>query len=105
LAKIPEEYVKIYSIVLKAHDEVITRIRPGIKAKEVDKVARSIITNEGYGQYFTHRTGHGLGLDVHEEPYIRSGSDIVLKEGMVFTVESGIYLPGKFGVRIVRISP
>jgi len=97
---IPEEYTRIHSVVLKAHDEAIARVRPGVRAKEVDRVARSIIAAEGYGRYFTHRTGHGLGLEVHEEPYIHSGNNTVLKEGMVFTVEPGIYLPEKYGVRI-----
>lgn len=73
---------------------------PGVAAQDVDLAARRVIESAGYGQYFIHRTGHGLGLDVHEGPYIRSGNQELLKPGMAFTIEPGIYLPGRGGVRI-----
>ncbi len=91
---------KIYSIVKNAQETAISYIKPGVAAEEIDKVARGIISGEGYGDNFIHRTGHGIGLDVHEEPFIREGNKLRLKRGMVFTVEPGIYLPGEFGVRI-----
>ena len=78
----------------------IEKVKPGVKASEVDKAARDYITNAGYGEQFLHRTGHGLGIDIHEEPYISASNDITLTEGMVFTIEPGIYLPGIGGVRI-----
>lgn len=75
-------------------------VRPGATAGEVDRAAREVIEKAGYGQYFIHRTGHGLGLEAHEEPYIRAGNELILKPGMTFTIEPGIYLPGENGVRI-----
>ncbi|NPA74287.1 MAG: aminopeptidase P family protein [Epsilonproteobacteria bacterium] len=91
---------KIYDIVLKAQEEAIKFAKAGVKACEVDKVARSVIEKAGYGKYFIHSTGHGVGLDIHELPVISKRDETILKEGMVFTVEPGIYLPGEFGVRI-----
>jgi Xaa-Pro aminopeptidase len=91
---------KIYETVLKAQEAAIKTTKPGVKAEQVDMAARKIIEDSGYGKYFTHRTGHGLGLDVHEEPYITIGNKTILKSGMTFTIEPGIYFPGKFGVRI-----
>ena len=73
---------------------------PGVSASDVDNAARSVIEQAGYGKYFTHRTGHGLGLEGHEEPYIRGDNDQLLKEGMTFTIEPGIYLPDRGGVRV-----
>ena len=94
------ELEKIYNIVLKANLAAIAAVRPGVKAKDVDKAARDVITEAGYGELFLHRTGHGLGLSVHEEPYITSVNELVLEEGMTFTIEPGIYLEGIGGVRI-----
>jgi Xaa-Pro dipeptidase len=91
---------EIYHIVAQSQEAAIRTVKPGIKGEEVDASARGVIENAGYGEYFTHRTGHGLGLEVHEEPYIAQGNDTVLKPGMAFTIEPGIYLFGKFGVRI-----
>jgi len=71
-----------------------------MKAKEIDGTARGVIEKAGYGRFFTHRTGHGLGLDVHEEPYIGPDGEIILENGMTFTIEPGIYVPGLGGVRI-----
>ena len=98
--KFPKEIQKIYDIVLKAQESAIKAIRVGIKAKELDKIARNIITDAGYGKYFVHSLGHGVGLDIHEWPYINSRNEIILKEGMVFTIEPGIYIPNAFGIRI-----
>ena len=97
---VSEEASKIYDIVLKANTSAIKACKPGVKFSELDKIARDIISDAGYGQYFTHRLGHGLGIDVHEFPDVSSKTDDVLEEGMVFTIEPGIYKPGVAGVRI-----
>lgn len=91
---------EIYNIVLEANLAAIAKVKPGVKAKEIDKAARDCITEKGYGEFFLHRTGHGLGLSVHEEPYITGVNEIVLEEGMTFTIEPGIYLQGIGGVRL-----
>ncbi len=95
-----KELETAYDLVLEANRAAKDAIRPGITAEEVDRVARKVITDGGFGPYFTHRTGHGLGLEVHEEPYIVEGNGLTLKLGHTFTVEPGIYLPGKGGVRV-----
>ena len=95
-----KEAEKIYSIVLKAHHAAIAAVRPGVTAGQLDKIARDIITKEGYGEYFTHRLGHGLGSNVHEFPSIMKDSELVIKEGMCFSIEPGIYVPTIAGVRI-----
>jgi len=100
IGNIDFEYQKIAEIVLKSNEAGRKAIKPGVTASSVDQAARKVIENAGYGEYFFHRTGHGLGLEGHEEPYIREGNDIKLKIGMTFTVEPGIYLPGRNGVRI-----
>ena len=91
---------KIYDIVLKAHDEAIKAIKIGVRAKDIDKIARDVITKAGYEKEFVHSTGHGVGLDIHELPIISKKDDKILEEGMVFTIEPGIYLPDEFGIRI-----
>ncbi len=91
---------KIYDTVLKAHDVAISKARSGMKAKKIDSFARDIISKAGFGDYFVHSTGHGVGLDIHEMPYINSKSDTIIEDGMVYTIEPGIYLPNEFGVRI-----
>lgn len=91
---------RVFNTVVAAQQAAIDAIRPGRAAEEIDRVARKVISQAGYGKRFLHRTGHGLGLEVHEEPFIREGSKTVLQPGMVFTIEPGIYLKGKFGVRI-----
>jgi Xaa-Pro aminopeptidase len=91
---------KAYDLVRKAHDNAIAHARSGMKAKEVDALTRDIIEKGGYGEYYVHSTGHGVGLDIHEMPYIASKSDTVIEDGMVYTIEPGIYIPGKFGIRI-----
>jgi len=90
---------KILDIVKKAHDEALKVAKVGVKAKEIDKKAREVIQKAGYGKYFIHSTGHGVGLDIHELPVISSKSETVIEENMVFTIEPGIYLEGEFGVR------
>jgi Xaa-Pro aminopeptidase len=97
---IPAELRKVFDVVREAHDRGIQAVRPGIKAKSVDRVARDIITMSGYGKLFNHGLGHGLGLLVHEPPRVAKPSVDVLKPGMVITIEPGIYLPGVGGVRL-----
>ena len=94
------EQQKIYQIVKEAHDQAIEKVRPGIPIGEVDGAARDAIRNQGYGEYFGHGTGHGIGLAVHEDPAVNSENKGLLQEGMVFTVEPGIYIPDWGGVRI-----
>ncbi len=91
---------KIYDIVLKAQQKAISKAKVGMKASKIDKIVRDVIEKAGYGKYFVHSTGHGVGLDIHEYPNISSRSDVIIEENMVFTIEPGIYLPNEFGVRI-----
>jgi len=91
---------KVYDIVQKAQDKAISKARSGMKASQIDKLARDVIEKAGYGKYFVHSTGHGIGLDIHEYPNISSKSDIIIEDNMVFTIEPGIYLPDEFGIRI-----
>ncbi len=91
---------KAYDLVLKAHDNAIEKARSGMKAKEIDALTRDIIEKGGMGKYYVHSTGHGVGLDIHEMPYISSKSDTVIEDGMVYTIEPGIYVPNEFGIRI-----
>lgn len=95
-----DEMKNVYSIVLKAQLAALDTIKSGIKSSDVDMAARNIIEKSGYGKYFGHATGHGVGLEIHESPSVSPKSETVLKNGMVITDEPGIYLPGKFGVRI-----
>ncbi|EKQ55323.1 MAG: Xaa-Pro aminopeptidase [Methanobacterium sp. Maddingley MBC34] len=95
-----EEEEEILSIVLEAQKKAIETIKPGVKASYIDKVARNVIEDYGYGDNFIHSTGHGVGLEIHEKPSLSSKSDEKLMKGMIVTVEPGIYLEGKFGVRI-----
>jgi Xaa-Pro aminopeptidase len=91
---------KVYDIVLKAADASFKAAKAGVKASDVDKAGRDVIQKAGFGKFFIHSTGHGVGLDIHELPVISKKSSIVLEENMVFTIEPGIYLPNEFGVRI-----
>ena len=99
----PEGYGQIHTIVEKAVQAALRAARPGVKASEVDAAARNVIAGAGYGEYFVHRTGHGMGIDGHEPPYLTATSDTVLEEGMVFSIEPGIYIPGRFGIRLEDI--
>ncbi|MCH5296514.1 MAG: aminopeptidase P family protein [Ruminococcus sp.] len=95
-----DEMKEIYLIVLKAQLAALDVVKSGVKCSDVDITARDIIRQAGYGEYFGHSTGHGVGLEIHEDPVVSYRSDTVLKHGMVITDEPGIYLPDKFGVRI-----
>lgn len=96
----PDRLADIARIVGEANAAGRAAARPGVTAADVDKATRDVIERAGFGDRFTHRTGHGIGIEVHEAPYIRGDSDEVLQAGMTFTIEPGIYLPGQFGVRI-----
>jgi len=97
---VDEEYRKIHEIVQEANAAGRAAARPGVSCASVDKAARDVIEKSGYGTYFTHRTGHGIGMEGHEEPYMRGDNMQLLEPGMAFTVEPGIYLPNRNGVRI-----
>lgn len=100
VGEVEQEFQDIHAIVQEANAAGRKACQPGIPASVVDQSARDVIEKAGYGAYFTHRTGHGLGLEGHEPPYIRADNPLVLQPGMTFTVEPGIYLPGRGGVRI-----
>jgi len=105
---VESKLLDVYNVVLRAQQAAIAAIRPGVKSCEIDAAARQVIAAAGYGEYFTHSVGHGLGMQVHELPSLRPGIDALLEAGMVVTVEPGVYLPGWGGVRIeddVLITP
>ncbi len=91
---------KAYDTVLKAHENAIRNAHSGMRAKEVDALTRDVIEKAGFGEYYIHSTGHGVGLDIHEMPYISTKSDTIIEDGMVYTIEPGIYIPNEFGIRI-----
>jgi Xaa-Pro aminopeptidase len=92
-----------YAVLQRAQEAAVEAVRPGITAEQVDATARDMLAAEGLADAFVHRTGHGIGLSVHEEPYIVAGNDLTLEEGMAFSVEPGIYFPGQWGARIEDI--
>ncbi|OBA64093.1 dipeptidase [Mycobacterium sp. 1100029.7] len=92
-----------YSLLQRAQRAAFDAVRPGVTAEQVDAAARDVLADAGLGEYFVHRTGHGIGLSVHEEPYIVSGNDLPLTAGMAFSIEPGIYFPGQWGARIEDI--
>jgi len=100
VGEVDAEWNKIAAVVLAANQAGRDAGRPGVPCSNVDKAARSVIEKAGYGMYFTHRTGHGIGMEEHEEPYMRTDNMQMLYPGMAYTVEPGIYLPGRGGVRI-----
>ena len=102
-AQAPQEFLQAYSVLEDAFNAACDAARPGITAGELDTAARNVIERAGYGEYFTHRLGHGIGLSGHEQPFIIAGSDVVLRENMVFSIEPGIYKPGQWGMRIEDI--
>ncbi len=95
-----EEFLKVYQIVETAQKNGISSVKEGVLSNDIDKICRQTIAEHGYGQYFTHGTGHGVGLEIHEEPTLNPRTSTKLKEGMTITIEPGIYLYGKFGIRI-----
>ena len=95
-----DEQKKIYKIVLEAQLAALRVLKSGVKCSDADKAARDVITEAGYGEYFRHSTGHGVGIEIHEKPFVSPKSAAVLRSGNVVTDEPGIYIPGKFGVRI-----
>ncbi len=97
------EQVEVHGVVQAAQASAIAAVRPGVAAEAIDAAARRVIEDAGYGEYFIHRTGHGIGLETHEHPYLVSGNEEPLEPGMCFSVEPGIYLPLRFGVRIEDI--
>ena len=99
----PKDYALVHQIVEDAVCAALAAAMPGEIAKNIDKAAREVIEKAGFGKYFVHRTGHGLGSEIHEPPFITSTSETILEPGMVFSIEPGIYMPGKFGVRLEEI--
>ncbi len=103
LGEPPEDYAKVHAVVEAAVQAGLAAARPGVAASAVDQAARGVITAAGYGEYFLHRTGHGMGLEGHEQPFLTETSETILAPGMVFSIEPGIYLNGRFGVRLEEI--
>lgn len=99
----PDGYMEAFEVLHAAQQAAIEAVRPGVTAESVDAAAREVIADAGFGRFFIHRTGHGIGLEVHEHPYIVEGNSIDLEPGMAFSIEPGIYLPGRFGMRIEDI--
>ena len=98
--KVSERQEFIYNLVRKANETAESIIKPGVRLCDIDKAARDVIANEGYGEYFTHRLGHFIGRDVHEYGDVSAAFDLPVEEGMIFSIEPGVYLPGEFGVRV-----
>jgi D-alanyl-D-alanine dipeptidase len=98
-----DEQKAVHSAVEAANEAGRSAVAPGVACQDIDRAARRVIDDAGYGEYFIHRTGHGIGLEVHEHPYLVEGNDHPLESGMTFSVEPGVYLPGRFGVRIEDI--
>lgn len=96
----PAEFEDVHEVVREAQQTAVEAVAPGVSAEAIDRAAREVIEEAGYGEAFTHRTGHGVGIEIHEPPYIVAGNARPLEEGMVFSVEPGIYLEGEFGIRI-----
>jgi Xaa-Pro aminopeptidase len=98
-----DEERRVHDLVRRAQEAGFRAVRPGVPCQEVDRAARAVIEDAGYGEYFIHRTGHGIGVTTHEPPYMIEGEEQPLVPGMCFSVEPGVYLPGRFGVRIEDI--
>ncbi|MCL1692201.1 MAG: Xaa-Pro peptidase family protein [Actinomycetia bacterium] len=99
----PDGFVEAYAVLEHAQRAAVESVRPGTTAETIDATARSIISDGGYGEFFIHRTGHGIGLDAHEQPYIVQGNTEPIRTGMAFSIEPGIYIPGRWGMRIEDI--
>jgi Xaa-Pro aminopeptidase len=100
LGRASREERAAYDAVLEAQEAAVNAVRPGATCGEVDKAARDVLERAKLGKYFTHSTGHGVGLEIHEQPRVAAGQEMRLEAGMVITIEPGVYLPGKFGIRI-----
>ncbi|MCD6401827.1 MAG: aminopeptidase P family protein [Anaerolineales bacterium] len=100
IGQVEEELKRIGKVVFQANQAARETVKPGVLASDIDLAARNVIRDAGYGQFFTHRTGHGLGLEGHEAPFIRDDNPLIMETGMTFTIEPGIYLPNRGGVRI-----
>ena len=98
-----EDFLASYEVLQRAQAASVAHVRPGVTCASVDAAARDVITDGGFGELFIHRTGHGIGMQTHEDPYIVEGNDTVLEPGMAFSVEPGIYHPGRHGARIEDI--
>ncbi|MDO5031599.1 Xaa-Pro peptidase family protein [Corynebacterium sp.] len=103
IAAAPQDFQEAYAVLEKAQAAGRAMARPGVSAQEVDRATRQVIEEAGWGEYYTHRTGHGIGLSGHEEPYVIEGNEMVLEEDMAFSIEPGIYVPGKWGMRLEDI--
>ncbi|MDX1619833.1 MAG: Xaa-Pro peptidase family protein [Nitriliruptorales bacterium] len=103
VGRTPEAYRELHDVLLAAQRAAVEAVRPGVSAEDVDRAARSVITDAGFGEQFLHRTGHGIGIEEHEEPWIVAGNDLELEPGMAFSVEPGIYVEGRYGARIEDI--
>jgi Xaa-Pro aminopeptidase len=97
------EFRRVYELVREAQSQATAAVRPGVPAERIDATARELIAAAGYGDLFTHRVGHGIGLEVHEDPYMIAGNTTPLRPGMAFSVEPGIYMPGRWGVRLENV--
>jgi Xaa-Pro aminopeptidase len=98
-----EEQAEVHAVVAAANAAGHAVVAPGVPCQEVDRAARKVVDDAGFGEWFVHRTGHGIGLEVHEHPYMVEGNELPLEPGMTFSIEPGIYLPDRFGVRIEDI--
>ena len=97
------EHVRFFPSAAAAQQAGFEAVRPGVACQEIDRAARKVISDAGYGEYFIHRVGHGIGLTTHEPPYMVEGEERLIEPGMCFSIEPGIYLPDRFGVRIEDI--
>jgi Xaa-Pro aminopeptidase len=100
VGSVPDEARRVYEAVRESQQAGIDAVRPGIPVGDVDEAARKVLRKAGLGRYFTHSTGHGVGLEIHEAPRVANGQREILQPGMVITIEPGVYFPGKWGVRI-----
>jgi Xaa-Pro aminopeptidase len=103
VGELPDGFEDVFALVHEAQEAGVEAVRPGVPIQEVDRAARRVIHGGGFGDRFIHRTGHGIGRDLHEPPYAVEGDETPLEPGMTFSVEPGIYLEGRFGVRIEDI--
>jgi Xaa-Pro dipeptidase len=99
----PDGFEEAYGVLLAAQEAAVGAVHPGVTAESIDAAARTIIDEAGYGDFFIHRTGHGIGLDAHEQPYLVAGNTQLIEAGMAFSIEPGIYLPDRWGMRVEDI--